>query len=125
MRERERRKIFDSFTSFFLSFSPLHIYLFSCMPNIKSISHLSSIRTAILATLSLASSIYGHPLSQYTTTNQEVAGEEPEVDYGSAEFYEKLVIIMALVLIGGAFAGTLTCAYVEFWHVFKLYCLLL
>ena len=73
------------------------------MPNIKSISHLSSIRTVILATVSLASSIYGHPLSQYT--NQEVAAEEPEIDFGSAEFYEKLVVIMILVLTGGAFAG--------------------
>ncbi|KAG2213774.1 hypothetical protein INT46_005229, partial [Mucor plumbeus] len=67
------------------------------------ISHLSSIRTVILATVSLASSIYGHPLSQYT--NQEVAAEEPEIDFGSAEFYEKLVVIMILVLTGGAFAG--------------------
>ncbi|KAF1803792.1 hypothetical protein FB192DRAFT_1277127 [Mucor lusitanicus] len=69
----------------------------------QSISHLSSIRTIILATVSLTSTIYGHPLSQYT--NQEVAVEEPEVDYGSAEFYEKLVVIMILVLTGGAFAG--------------------
>jgi len=73
------------------------------MPNTKSISHLGSIRTLILATVSLTSTIYGHPLSQYT--NQEVAVEEPEIDYGSAEFYEKLVVIMVLVLTGGAFAG--------------------
>lgn len=78
------------------------------MPNIKSISHLSSIRTIILATVSLTSTIYGHPLSQYT--NQEVAVEEPEVDYGSAEFYEKLVVIMILVLTGGAFAGKMSIA---------------
>lgn len=73
------------------------------MPNLKSISHISSIRTILLATVSLTSTIYGHPLSQYT--NQEVAVQEPEVDYGSAEFYEKLVVIMILVLTGGAFAG--------------------
>lgn len=73
------------------------------MPNTKSISHLGSIRTIILTTVSLTSSIYGHPLSQYT--NQEVAVEEPEIDYGSPEFYEKLAIIMVLVLTGGAFAG--------------------
>ncbi|CEP17632.1 hypothetical protein [Parasitella parasitica] len=73
------------------------------MPNIKSTPHLNSIRAIVLATISLTSTIYGHPLSQYT--NQPVIVNEPEIDYGSPEFYEKLVIIMALVLTGGAFAG--------------------
>lgn len=73
------------------------------MPNTKNIFHPGSIRTITLAIVSLISSIYGHPLSQYT--NQEVAVEEPEIDYGSPEFYENLVVIMVLVLTGGAFAG--------------------
>ncbi|KAI8647409.1 hypothetical protein BD408DRAFT_334810 [Parasitella parasitica] len=88
----------DSFTFFFLFNN--HIRL---MPSIKSTAHLSSVRTVVLATISLTSTIYGHPLSQYT--NPEVIVTEPEIDYGSPEFYEKLAIIMALVLTGGAFAG--------------------
>jgi hypothetical protein len=103
-KKKKRRSKCNTRTLGFILLLPFllynHIYL---MPNIKSISHLSSIRTVILATVSLASSIYGHPLSQYT--NQEVAAEEPEIDFGSAEFYEKLVVIMILVLTGGAFAG--------------------
>jgi hypothetical protein len=74
------------------------------MPSIRSISHLGSIRLIILATASFTSSIYGHPLSIYT--KQEVGGEEePSIDFGSPEFYEKMVVIMILVLVGGAFAG--------------------
>lgn len=73
------------------------------MPNIRSISHLGSIRSIILATASFTSAIYGHPLNAYT--NQEVSGEEPNIDFGSAEFYEKMIVIMVLVLVGGAFAG--------------------
>jgi hypothetical protein len=69
----------------------------------NNISNLGSIRTLILATTSLASSIYGHPLSTYT--NKEVLEEEPPIDYGSADFIEKMIVVMALVLLGGAFAG--------------------
>jgi hypothetical protein len=59
-----------------------------------------------LATASFTSAIYGHPLSAYT--KQEVGGEEePTIDYGSPEFYEKMIVIMALVLVGGAFAGVI------------------
>lgn len=56
-----------------------------------------------MATASFTSAIYGHPLNAYT--NQEVSGEEPNIDFGSAEFYEKMIVIMVLVLVGGAFAG--------------------
>lgn len=66
--------------------------------------HIGSIRTIMLTSISLISSVYGHPLSSYTNT-PEANTEEPEIDYGSPEFYEKLVLIMGLVLLGGVFAG--------------------
>lgn len=62
---------------------------------------MGSIRTLIISTASLSSSIYGHPLSAYSETNEE----EPDIDYGSLEFYEKMAVIMFLVLLGGCFAG--------------------
>lgn len=65
----------------------------------------SSIRTIFIATVSLISTIYGHPLQYTTNTDAPETHEEPQIDYGSPEFYEKLVIIMALVLLGGVFAG--------------------
>jgi hypothetical protein len=71
------------------------------MPNSRSISHLGSIRTIMLAATSFSSSIYGHPLSAYSEGNEE----EAPIDYGSPEFFEQMVVIMALVLIGGCFAG--------------------
>jgi hypothetical protein len=71
------------------------------MPNLYR-SQLNSVRTVLLASLSCITSIYGHPL---TLTAAEEA--EPEIDFGSAEFYEKIIVIFALVLIGGVFAGTL------------------
>jgi CBS domain containing-hemolysin-like protein len=58
----------------------------------------------MLTSISLISSVYGHPLSSYTNI-PEANTEEPEIDYGSPEFYEKLVLIMGLVLLGGVFAG--------------------
>lgn len=67
------------------------------------VSHLGSIRTLIIATASFTSSIYGHPLSAFT--QQEVTGEEPLIDYTSADFIEKMSVVMVLVLLGGAFAG--------------------
>jgi hypothetical protein len=75
------------------------------MPTNRSSLSLGSIRTIIIAVASLSSSIYGHPLNAYTT--KEVEGEEPNIDYGSADFYEKMIVIMALVLLGGAFAGNI------------------
>ncbi|CEG75998.1 Putative Morphology protein [Rhizopus microsporus] len=60
-----------------------------------------SIRTFTLALVSLTSSIYGHPLSSYSAPE----ADEPEIDYGSPAFYEKMAIIMFLVLLGGVFAG--------------------
>ncbi|OBZ91946.1 Protein MAM3 [Choanephora cucurbitarum] len=68
------------------------------MSNIYSIS---KTRTLVVAAASLFTSIYGQPLNPYA----EPEAEEPEIDYGSAEFYEKLVIIFGLVIIGGVFAG--------------------
>lgn len=65
------------------------------------VSHLGSIRTLIIATASFTTSIYGHPLKAF----QEVTGEEPPIDYGSADFIEKMTVVMFLVLLGGAFAG--------------------
>ncbi|RCI01946.1 hypothetical protein CU098_012198 [Rhizopus stolonifer] len=64
---------------------------------------ISNIRTLVIATASLFTSIYGHPLSAYTIP--EVDAEEPKIDYGSPEFYEKLIVIFGLVLLGGVFAG--------------------
>lgn len=69
----------------------------------KSISNLGSIRSLVLVATSLTSSIYGHPLSAYTTT--EGATEEAPIEYGSAKFFEQMVVVMILVLVGGAFAG--------------------
>jgi hypothetical protein len=71
----------------------------------NKLTNMGSIRTFTIAATSLISSIYGHPLSAYT--NKEVLEEEPPIDYGSAEFVEKMVVVMALVLLGGAFAGIL------------------
>lgn len=62
---------------------------------------IGSIRTFTLALVSLTSSIYGHPLSSYSAPE----ADEPEIDYGSPAFYEKMAIIMFLVLLGGVFAG--------------------
>ncbi|CEJ00415.1 Putative DUF21-domain-containing protein [Rhizopus microsporus] len=62
---------------------------------------IGSIRTFTLALVSLTSSIYGHPLSSYSASE----ADEPEIDYGSPAFYEKMAIIMFLVLLGGVFAG--------------------
>jgi hypothetical protein len=59
----------------------------------------NSIRRVVFATLTGLTSIYGHPL---LSTQDE---DEPDIDFGSPEFYEKMVVIMALVLLGGAFAG--------------------
>lgn len=69
------------------------------MPN--RISNFSSIRTIIVAIASLSTSIYGHPL----ISSSETSEEEGPVDYGSAAFWEKMTVVMFLVVIGGAFAG--------------------
>ncbi|KAG1447709.1 hypothetical protein G6F56_009175 [Rhizopus delemar] len=61
---------------------------------------IGSLRTLTITSISLISSIYGHPLSALSETT-----EEPEIDYSSPEFYEKLVLIFGLVLLGGVFAG--------------------
>ena len=66
----------------------------------NNISNLGSLRTLVISFTTLASSIYGHPL---TVLSKEK--EEAPIDYGSADFIEKMVVIMALVLLGGAFAG--------------------
>lgn len=66
------------------------------------VSHLGSIRTLIIAAASFTTSIYGHPLKAF---QQEVTGEEPPIDYASADFIEKMTVVMLLVLLGGAFAG--------------------
>ncbi|KAI7892734.1 putative hemolysin [Mucor mucedo] len=66
------------------------------------VSHLGSIRTLIIAATSFTTSIYGHPLKAF---QQEVTGEEPPIDYTSADFIEKMTVVMLLVLLGGAFAG--------------------
>ncbi|KAI9022312.1 hypothetical protein CLU79DRAFT_752167 [Phycomyces nitens] len=55
------------------------------------------IRTFLLTTLSFSSQIYGQPIAGLV----ESVGN----DYGSASFWEKVLVIIVLVLIGGIFAG--------------------
>lgn len=84
------------------------------MPN--RISNLGSIRTTIIAAASFITSIYGHPLSSF---HKEVLEEEPPIDYGSADFIEKMTVVMALVLLGGAFAGNKKNISSQFRHTLK------
>lgn len=79
------------------------------MPN--RISNLGSIRTIIIAGASFITSIYGHPLSSF---HKEVLEEEPPINYGSADFIEKMTVVMALVLLGGAFAGNIKYIFLDF-----------
>lgn len=58
------------------------------------------IRTSLFALTSLASLIHGYP-----ATAAIVASEAEKISYGSAEFLEKVFIIIFLVLLGGVFAG--------------------
>lgn len=64
---------------------------------------ISKARTLVVAAASLFTSIYGQPLNAHIAP--EIETEEPEIEYGSAEFFEKLVVIFGLVIIGGVFAG--------------------
>lgn len=57
------------------------------------------IRTLLFALSSLASLIHGYPAAAIVATEAEA------IDYGSAEFLEKVFIIIFLVLLGGVFAG--------------------
>lgn len=58
------------------------------------------IRTLLFALSSLASLIHGYPAAAIVATDAE-----EKIDYGSAEFLEKVFIIIFLVLLGGVFAG--------------------
>ena len=60
---------------------------------------ISALRALLVALSSLTSFIYAYP-----TTMLEVA-EEPRIDIGSPEFWEKVAVVLFLVLLGGAFAG--------------------
>ncbi|KAI9276050.1 hypothetical protein BY458DRAFT_532995 [Sporodiniella umbellata] len=83
------------------SVSRLAIYRYAqSQPQSTLTQSLSSLRTLVITSISLISSIYGHPLSTLSET-----AEEPDIDYGSPEFYEKLLLIFGLVLLGGVFAG--------------------
>lgn len=59
------------------------------------------IRTSLFALTSLASLIHGYPATAI------VASDAEKISYGSAEFLEKVFIIIFLVLLGGVFAGAL------------------
>lgn len=69
-----------------------------------SATRLIALRSLFLSIVSLASNIHGYPTTPPTIS--EVSTEAPNVDYGSPEFYERVVAISVLVVLGGVFAGT-------------------
>ncbi|KAI8982438.1 hypothetical protein BDF20DRAFT_866933 [Mycotypha africana] len=70
----------------------------------NNILYLNSVKAALFAVGSFSTSIYGHPLN-ILSSDDGLTPEEPPIDYGSAEFYERLIVIAVLVLTGGVFAG--------------------
>lgn len=60
-------------------------------------------RTCFIALCALASSIHGYPANIFLAA--EEGGGAHDIDYGSASFWERIVIITVLVLLGGVFAG--------------------
>ncbi|KAI8974735.1 hypothetical protein BDB01DRAFT_806285 [Pilobolus umbonatus] len=67
----------------------------------KNLPYFGSIRTLIIGSSSVISSVYGHPL----LISGHGGGEEKPIDFGSIEFYENMATIFGLVIIGGVFAG--------------------
>lgn len=69
----------------------------------KNIRYTATVRISLLALTSLATSIYGYPTSRIFSEEDEI---EPDFnDYMSFKFWEKIIVVVALVLLGGVFAG--------------------
>ncbi|KAL1929730.1 hypothetical protein VTP01DRAFT_1868 [Rhizomucor pusillus] len=69
----------------------------------KNIRYTATVRISLLALTSLATSIYGYPTSRILSEEDEI---EPDFnDYMSFKFWEKIIVVVALVLLGGVFAG--------------------
>ncbi|KAI7874242.1 DUF21-domain-containing protein [Lichtheimia hyalospora FSU 10163] len=68
-----------------------------------SATRLIALRSLFLSIVSLASHIHGYPTTPPHIA--QVSNEAPNVDYGSPEFYERVVAISVLVVLGGVFAG--------------------
>jgi hypothetical protein len=61
-------------------------------------SRLTLLRLSIILGTSVLSATHGSPIYAQDA-------EEPDIDFGSAEFWTKVSTILTLVLLGGVFAG--------------------
>lgn len=71
-----------------------------------SATRLIALRSLFLSIVSLASNIHGYPTTPSFNITEASNEEAPNVDYGSPEFFERVVAISVLVVLGGVFAGT-------------------